>query len=648
MTQPHKRAQHTSERLHTRIVTVFTLTTIAPLVLGAIVSLVLGIWATYVETTEAQTQTAQVIGQLVGTRLEDELQRLRAAARVLGRSATSDAQTVDIVDTSCYACHAFWLTDPQGRVERQFGMLAPDGGFDAGLLNAIRAGSEYTPTAPRFDMPQATLLLAFPIRNESGVARGALVALIDIDRLVGPISRLAGLNDTGYGYMVDTSGRLIVAWNAAEAPAGSDLSALPIVAAALNHQVWRAPYSQAYTGLMAQRVNGTWATAPGTGWFTIVEMPLAAASTTNWYFFASQGLLLLGTLATTVVLGRRLAATITRPIEQLGSGVARLRAGHWDQPLRIGRRDEIGQLAEAFNTMASDLESKQRELEQRGDQLALANLDLKQALESAHAANMLKSQFVATISHELRTPLTGVLGYTDMLDMGVFGQLDAEQHNVVGRIRDNGKHLLQLINDLLDFSKLEAGKLELRPEPFLLREFVSATLAQCEPQARTKGLRLESHCDPALPRRINADVLRLRQIVLNLLSNAIKFTEHGQVILELSYPWPAGANGRPHHANAALPDEEILQISVSDTGIGIARDHQVLIFDAFLQLDGGYSRRSEGTGLGLAITRRLVDVMGGTIQLESELGHGSRFIVQLPLVPAPDIAMPAGIPEHSH
>jgi signal transduction histidine kinase len=611
-----------SERLHTRVVLVFSLFAIAPLVIGAFMSLVLGIWVARTELSGSQARITRMTGGLVSERWRGLVDELRTAAAVIGETAGGDQVALDLLAQHCGACQPIWLTDRAGQIRLSTTAAIDVPPLSTDVLARIGAGEEQVPTMPTFTRT-AMLVLVLPVRSG-----GALVTQIDVSKFVADVLRVVDFDQLGYGYVVDAHGQLIVASLPGAMVSGQDLRELPIVHAALSGQDWVPPYSQVYIGITSQRVAGMWAPVPGTGWFILVERPLIAEGSSNWYFFVVQSLLLLGTIIVAIMIGRQLAATITQPIERLQRGVMRLRAGHWDQPMRVGRRDELGQLAEAFNTMAGDLQLKQIELRQRGDELALANHELQQALDAAYSANNLKSQFVATISHELRTPLTGVLGYTDMLEMGAFGQLVGDQYEVILRIRENGRHLLQLINDLLDFSKLEAGKFELHNEPFALAEFMDATLATCAPQARAKGIALDLWIDPALPEFVSGDVLRLRQIVLNLISNAVKFTESGHVAVSIRQ----AADADMHPLPEGTPPPAWLLLEVADTGIGIAPEHHGSVFDAFRQVDGSYTRRSVGSGLGLAITRRLVELMGGQIVLQSELGQGSRFIITLPLI----------------
>lgn len=262
-----------------------------------------------------------------------------------------------------------------------------------------------------------------------------------------------------------------------------------------------------------------------------------------------------------------------------------------------------------------DLQTTQHQLEHEQTKLAQAAQELIRAKESAEQANRAKSDFLATISHELRTPMNGILGMADLL---LEQNLEQEQKNYARTIRESGEGLLVILNDILDLSKLEAGKLELETVPLALEEIVKAVVRVMQPNAAAKNLTLHTHIDPALPRLIEGDPTRLRQILFNLTSNAIKFTEKGRVDIRLE-------------ARKNENGEALAVISIEDTGIGIAPETQSKLFERFSQLDSSISRTHGGTGLGLAICQELTFLMGGDIEMESTPGKGSLFRVSLPL-----------------
>jgi len=248
---------------------------------------------------------------------------------------------------------------------------------------------------------------------------------------------------------------------------------------------------------------------------------------------------------------------------------------------------------------------------------------LHAAVERAEAADRLKSAFLATMSHELRTPLNSIIGFTGILLQELAGPFNAEQSKQLTMVQHSARHLLELINDVLDISKIEAGQLEVRAEPVDLQAAVDHVTGLTRPQAENKGLGLSTDIPSPLPQMVG-DRRRVEQILLNLLSNAVKFTEAGTVTLEVELLNGCGA--RPDGAS-----DPRVQFHVRDTGIGIAAQDLQALFEPFRQLDTGLTRQHEGTGLGLAICRRLVELMGGEISAASRPGEGATFTVTLPL-----------------
>jgi signal transduction histidine kinase len=267
------------------------------------------------------------------------------------------------------------------------------------------------------------------------------------------------------------------------------------------------------------------------------------------------------------------------------------------------------------------------ELTQANTRLSQITGKLQMTNQQLAEANRLKSQFLASMSHELRTPLNSIIGYTELLLQGIYGELNEKQTDRLTKVMKNGQHLLQLINDILDLSKIEAGHMLLELEPVQLVPVLEECLAVFEPLVVKKGLTLQREVQADLP-PIMADKGRVLQIVTNLVSNAIKFTHEGHITLYSHILDDGNRLNLP--SDLPLPHEDWVLLAVKDTGIGITPEDQQIVFDEFRQVDGSTTREYEGTGLGLAITRKLVRMMNGHIWLESEPGKGTTFWVMIP------------------
>ena len=300
--------------------------------------------------------------------------------------------------------------------------------------------------------------------------------------------------------------------------------------------------------------------------------------------------------------------SVSRKITALNDAANAVARGNQNEPIRVTGRDELTELGHAFNTMQNKVLEREEEL--RG-----AHERLEQRAQAAEEATLAKSQFLANMSHEIRTPMNGVLG---MLDILRETSMNTEQQDYLDTAHESATALLELLNDILDLSKIEAGKVRLEELEFDLEQVVDDAVALLADRAYAKGLKLSVSIDAGLPHHLYGDPNRLRQVLNNLLSNAIKFTTQGHVDIAIT----------PTSAHDGSP---LLHVEVSDTGIGIAPVKQTRIFDAFTQADGSTTRRFGGTGLGLTISSQLVDAMDGEIGVESAPGLGSKFWFTIPL-----------------
>ena len=322
-----------------------------------------------------------------------------------------------------------------------------------------------------------------------------------------------------------------------------------------------------------------------------------------------------------IILGIYTSQWITRPILKLQQASEAIATGDLDRTIEINHINELARLARSFNQMAVQLKTSFTELE---DRVVERTLELQQAKEVADNANQAKSDFLANMSHELRTPLNGILGYAQILERSK--KLPDKERHGVQIIHQCGFHLLTLINDILDLSKIEARKLELASKAIYFPSFLQGVVEICRVRSDQKGIDFIYHPEFNLPEGIEADEKRLRQVLLNLLGNAIKFTDARSVTLKVEV----------QQSSSEIPIPR-LKFQVQDTGVGISSAEINKIFQAFEQV-GEQKRQSEGTGLGLAISKKIVELMGGDIQVESEINVGSNFYFEVALPSASDWA----------
>ena len=325
----------------------------------------------------------------------------------------------------------------------------------------------------------------------------------------------------------------------------------------------------------------------------LIQSNLAGAEADRHQLSRSLLIIMLSGLAIAAVVSYVLSGAITQPLAQLVDGVRAVAGGKLDLALSEKHRDELGELARAFNDMVRQLH--------RGE--------LQRLVDESQAASKAKSEFLASMSHEIRTPLNGVIGMSDLL---LRTGLNERQHRYAGLVRSSAHVLMTLLNDVLDFSKIEAGKLEVETIDFDLHATVQDAVELLSQKAYSKGLEVICDIQSDVPAAVRGDPNRLRQILMNLLTNAMKFTSAGEIVVRVT---------RAVSADGKL----IIRCAVSDTGMGIPPDRIDRLFKSFSQVDASTTRRFGGTGLGLAICKQLSELMGGQIGVGSEPGKGSTF-----------------------
>jgi signal transduction histidine kinase len=447
--------------------------------------------------------------------------------------------------------------------------------------------------------------IGVPIERFAGDVVGVLIAEVNLKYIWDVISNIK-VGQTGYAYVVSRDGDLIAHPDISLVLQKQSIKHLGQVQAALAGEP--GPFA-AQSNLAGAKVLPAYAAMPDLGWAVIVERSADEAYAPLYASMLRTAVLLLLGLGMAVVASLLIGRRVVRPLAALRQGAARIGAGTLTHRIDIQTDDEFQDLATEFNHMAMQLQELYADLEQR---VEARTRELEERSHELEIASKHKSQFLANMSHELRTPMNAILGYTELIIDEIYGAVPEPIREVLERVQQSGQHLLGLINAVLDLSRIEAGRLILSISDYTMLEVAQTVFTSVESLAAEKQLTLNMSVPPDLPPG-RGDEQRITQVLLNLVGNAIKFTAAGEVGIGVT-----AADGT-------------FTIAVSDTGFGIAEDDQQKIFDEFQQADNSSTRQQGGTGLGLAISKRIIEMHGGRLWVESSLGKGSTFWFTLPI-----------------
>jgi len=451
-------------------------------------------------------------------------------------------------------------------------------------------------------------IITLPIIENRKVV-GALSAEIDFNRIMLSIKDI-NVGQNGSLFVVASNGR-VVAHTYMEKLSDLDLSKSPVVEEVLTGRIGM---MKGYIDELGHQVMGTYVPIWELGWGVVVQRPLTDISTEveqvrNTIFMAIIISVLLAILA-----GWLMSEKISKPINLLANASEKVAQGDLSMSVNIKSSNEIGVLAYSFNQMVRSLGKSRNELRQWGKKLEKRVVERTEELEQANLKlqelDRLKSMFIASMSHELRTPLNSIIGFTGIMLQEMSGEISKEQRKQLTMVKNSANHLLALINDIIDVSKVEAGKVELVIEEFDLIALVEEVRDSFNVAAAEKGFKVSLKIPETLV--IESDERRTKQVIVNLIGNAVKFTDEGEIEINVT------------------KKDRMAELSVKDTGIGIREEDMGKLFKAFSQITTR-GRLEEGTGLGLYLSKKITDLLGGDIKAESEFGKGSVFTLTLPL-----------------
>jgi signal transduction histidine kinase len=453
------------------------------------------------------------------------------------------------------------------------------------------------------------MTIALPIERFARSVAGVLLAEVNLKYVWQVVSGIKQ-GKAGYAYVVNRSGDLIAHPDISLVLQKQNVARLNQVKAAFSPDAGAIKAKWIISSnLKGAKVISSFAMIPSLDWAVFIERPVEEAYEPLYASMLRTSTLLLIGLCVALLASFFVARRVLGPLRVLGQGAERIGSGDLSFRVDLKTGDEIERLADEFNDMAAHLRDAytglERKVAERTAALTIVNKKLEEA--SKH-----KSQFLANVNHELRTPVSAIIGYARLVLRGTEGQIPQLQRENLQDLLHNAERLLNQIDSLLDFAKIEAGKMEVRLEPVEVDEVIHGAISTIEPTLNGATVRLVPEIASGLP-ALNTDREKLRQIILNLLDNAAKFTERGEIKI------------------TASQQDGSLKLVVSDTGIGIEKEDLNKIFEEFHRGDLSSTKNYRGTGLGLAIVRRFVSLLGGEIDVTSEVGKGANFTVMLPL-----------------
>lgn len=550
-------------------------------------------------TIRGATKSREITEKGLSPEYQFELRRLLVIAPAITEATAVDTEGIARVTVS-----RFTSALPSGK---KIASALP-------VLQLAKEGRSYFSPVYFYRGSEPYMTIAVPIDRYAGRVIGVLQVQVNLKYVWDLVSKLK-VGTGGYAYAVARNGDLIAHPDISLVLQRRNIARLDQVSAAFQPQPGgERPQGTVVNNLHGKQVFSSWTLIPDLGWAVFVEQPVEEVYGPLYAsLFRTSGFLLVG-LGMALIASLFVARRVVRPLETLRKGAERIGGGDMNLRLDVKTGDEIELLADEFNKMTENLRGAYDGLERK---VAERTRDLAVANERLEELDRLKSDFVSNVSHELRTPLTAIKGAVDLVLREVAGPLTEKQTHYLTRVRSNTQHLAGLINDLLDLSKIESGRIEVKSSRVSLGGLVYEVVESLRPVAAEKVIALEATIpEPSI--LVWADRDKINQVLTNLIGNAIKFTPaEGRVMVTAS----RNGNGS-------------VKVSVSDTGPGLRPDETERVFDKFYQIAETGEGKPKGTGLGLAICKALVELNGGRIWVESEMNLGSTFHFTLPLTAA--------------